>query len=139
LIGILYDKRIALKERLTGLGYKVRMETGLIGMECREAYSHAKVGLDWSSLLDLNARVFELMGMGICPVINRVPDLKPLFQEEVHYLGFDTLDEGTAQFMRAMKDEDLRNRIGKAASKQVFAFHTWDRRVDQIFEVCLNG
>lgn len=139
LIGILYDKRIALKDRLTGLGYKIRMETGLIGPECREAYSHSKVGLDWSSLLDLNARVFELMGMGLCPILNRVPDLKPLFQEEMHYLGYDTLEEAKDQFIRAMNDEALRTRIGKAASHQVHAFHTWPQRIEQIFEVCLNG
>jgi glycosyltransferase involved in cell wall biosynthesis len=139
LIGIQYQQRIQWVDALRRKGYNVRMETGLVGEECREAYSHVLVGLHWSSLLDLAARPFELMSMGLCPIINRVPDLTPLFQEEVHYLGFSSLDEAVAQVERAVKDDALRHKIGLMASQQVGAFHTWDRRVNQILEVCGYG
>lgn len=138
LIGILYENRVKLGKALHAAGYKIRMETGLIGEECRQAYRESKIGLNWSSLKDLTARVFEIMGMGICPVINRVPDLTPLFEEGVHYLGFDTLEEAVGQFERAMKDRELRERIGWNATRQVHGVHTWDIRVKQILEVCLG-
>ena len=136
LIGLLYSHRVQWIQALRGKGYNIRAETGLMGDEYREVYSGAAVGICWSSLKDLPARVFELMGMGLCPIINRVPDLHPLFEEGVHYLGFDTLEEGVEQFERAMKDQVLREKIGKEASYQVHSFHTWDIRIRQILEAC---
>lgn len=138
LIGLLYESRVKLAKRLNAEGFKIRMETGLVGDECREAYSHSKVGLNWSCLKDLTARVFEIMGMGLCPVINRVPDLVPLFEEGVHYLGFDTEEEAVGQFRRAVEDSELRKKIGRAASDQVHAMHTWDHRIAQLLDVCLG-
>lgn len=136
IIGLQYPQRVKLVDALRAKGFNIRMETGLMGSEYREVYSHARVGLHWSSLNDLAARVFELMGMGLCPVINRVPDLTPLFEENVHYLGFSTLEEAIEKFTEAVKNEPLRNKIARMASDQVHFAHTWDIRVNQLLEVC---
>jgi spore maturation protein CgeB len=92
--------------------------------------------MHWSSLQDLAARVFEIMGMGLCPVINRVPDLTPIFEENVHYLGFSSLEEAIDKFEMAAKDGELRRRMGRMASDQVHLVSTWDVRIAQLLQVC---
>jgi len=136
LIGLQYPNRVKWTEELRRRGYSIHAETGPMGWEYREANSQAQIGMHWSSLQDLAARVFEIMGMGLCPVINRVPDLTPIFEEGQHYLGFSSLEEAIEQFGRAARDEELRKRIGRMASDQVHLVSTWDIRVQQILKVC---
>jgi hypothetical protein len=71
---------------LISKGLKVHYSIGHIFDEYREINNKSKVGLNWSSRLDLNARAFELPAMGICPVQNTVPDMKNFFVAGEHYL-----------------------------------------------------
>lgn len=134
LVGMPYPKRIEWVEALRRKGVSVLFENGPVFDEARAMYSHAHIGLNWSSLLDLNARVFELMGMRLCPVMNRVPDLPLFFEEGKHYLGFDTIDEGVEKVLWAKNNHKAVD-IAAAAYDAVQP-HTYDARIEQIFKEC---
>lgn len=135
LVGMPYPQRIEWVENLRRKGLKVTFENGPVFDEARELYSHSFIGLNWSSMQDLNARVFEVMAMGLCPVINRVPDLPELFKEGVDYLGFDNMDEAVEKVMWAKKYAPTADIIAYAAHKDVQP-HTYDARISQIFKEC---
>jgi len=111
----------------------VHYSIGEVYDEYRIANNKARVGLNWSSLLDMNARAWELAGMALPMVINRVPDLPNFFIEKEHYLGFNNIDEAEKQVLKALMDDEIREEIGAAARRKVLS-HTWDARVEQILE-----
>ena len=80
LIGMPYQQRVEWVNALRSKGVRVAFENGPIFDEARDFYSKARIGLNWSSLDDLNARVFELMAMGLAPVLNRVTDLPATYE-----------------------------------------------------------
>ena len=63
LIGMPYENRTRLVEALRQKGVSVLFENGPIFDEYRHLNNRATIGLNWSSLQDLNCRVFELMAM----------------------------------------------------------------------------
>ena len=131
LIGLHYETRDKLVARLRSRGLNVYYSIGEIYSDYRHKYCESKIALSWSSLLDTPARVFESMAMGLPLVANRTPDLMHMFQDGVHYLGFDTLDEAEKQVMRLLVDDDLRERISQNGFDGVQG-NSWDNRVDQI-------
>lgn len=133
MLGLHYDNRTNLVNRLTNKGLKVHYSIGAIFDEYREFYNRSRVGINWSSLKDLNARVFELAAMGVPAVQNTVPDMKNFFVAGEHYLEFSNLDEAVDQVMYAIKNPDDAQRIAMAAMRKVKP-HTWDARVQQILE-----
>lgn len=135
LIGMPYPQRIEWVEALRRTGVKVLFENGPVFDEARKLYERATIGLNWSSLLDLNARVFELMGMSLCPVMNRVPDLDTLFQEDKHYLGFSSLTEAVEKVVWARDHPSEATEIAFDANQAVQQ-HTYDARIEQIFKEC---
>lgn len=135
MVGMPYPQRIQWVEALRRKGVTVTFENGPIFDEARDLYNHATIGLNWSSLLDLNARVFELMGMNLVPVINRVPDLSEFFKEDEHYIGFGNLEEAVEKVLWAKNHPAEADAIRSAAWKAV-AFHTYDNRIEQIFKEC---
>lgn len=130
LIGMPYPQRVSLVERLRKMGIKVAFENHAVFDEYRTLNNKAKIGLNWSSLDDLNCRVFEIMGMGLIPVINRVTDLPLHFEENKHYLGFSTEDEAVSKIELALQ----RGTLGDYALQQVRQYHTFKHRVNQIME-----
>lgn len=110
LIGMPYDNRVKFVSALRQAGVSVVFENGPIFDEYRQLNNRASIGLNWSSMDDLVARVFELMAMGLCPVINRVTDLKEFFIEGEHYLGFSSLEEGVEAVLWA-KSHPIEARI----------------------------
>lgn len=134
LLGLPYQQRNQLVTRLRNDGLVVKYEVGPCYDDARDIYHDARVGLNWSSLQDTTARVFELMAFGICPVLNRVPDLMELFTEGEHFLGFGDLEEGVRKAKQAAIDFDLCERIGYAARNAVEP-HSWDARVQKILEI----
>ncbi|MBF9649645.1 hypothetical protein, partial [Streptococcus pseudopneumoniae] len=88
-----YPQRDGWVSRLRGLGIKVNYRIGDIFDEYREENNKAWIGLNWSSLQDVTARVFEICAMLMVPVLNRLPGLDALgFEDGRHYLGFSTMD-----------------------------------------------
>jgi spore maturation protein CgeB len=120
---------------LRSKGRSVIYELGHIYDEYRKVNCRAKIGLNWASMQDLNARFFELLGMQRIQVANRVPDMKFVGAVDgVHYLGFDTMEEAVAQVDWALSHEEEANQIAKNGREFVLAHHTWDMRVQTILE-----
>lgn len=137
LLGLHYELRDLLVEGLRAQGIKVKYDLGRAFEEAREIYRRSRVGINWSSLLDVNARVFEIMGMGLPLVTNRLPDMGVYFKEGEHYLGFDDVEEAVVAVQRLLRNpkfaEDLANRGQKAVKP-----HTYDARVEHILEEARN-
>lgn len=138
LIGLHYQQRDALVAALRGRGYKVLYDIGLIYDEYREQNNRAKVGLNWSSLFDINARTFEIMAMKQIPVMNRLPHLDELgFMENEHYLGFNDVNEGVEKVKWALENPEQAGAIAENAYQLVHKNHTYEQRVQQILD-CIN-
>jgi hypothetical protein len=135
LIGLQYQNRTDLVNRLRAKGLKVFYETGIVYDEYQEMYAKSKVALSWSSLQDLIARVFEGMLMKVPVVCNRVPDLPLHFEEYKHYLGFDTIDEAEMQIDRAIQHQfRASKKMANYAHEVVMENHLYDHRIQQILE-----
>ena len=137
LIGLHYDNRNEWIRQLRERGHSVIYELGPIFDEYRQLNCRAKLGLNWSSLNDVCARVFEIMGMQRTPILNRVPDLEILgFKENTHYYGFSTMDEAVQKVEIALNNPEEAIEIARAAHDKVVREDTWDLRVEQILKEC---
>lgn len=135
LIGLHYEQRNALVSALRNKGYKVLYDLGLVFDDYRAQNNRATVGLNWSSLQDINARTFEIMAMGQVPVINRLPHLDELgFRENTQYLGFDSLPEAVEKVEWALANPEFAQAIALSAYNMVHEKHTYELRVQQIFD-----
>lgn len=133
LIGLHYQHRNELVSRLINRKVNVHYSIGAIFDEYRELYNKSRVGINWASRLDLNARAFELAAMGICPVQNTVPDMRNFFVPGEHYLEFNNVENGEEQVLLALSDDAMRKEIADAAFRKVQP-HTYDARVSEILE-----
>lgn len=129
-IGNIYDNRVRLFGRLDAEGYRICFQLGVAKNDAKELYNQSIIGLNWSSRLDMTARVFEVMAMGIVPVINRVPDLANFFEEGKHYLGFSDEDEAVNKVKTVIDNPDIAKNIAENARKiMIEGKHSWDDRV----------
>lgn len=133
LLGLHYEQRNLLVRELVRRRIIVHYVLGPVFEEAHQLYERSRVGLNWSSLLDLNARVFEIMGMGLPLVTNRVPDMGLFFEEGRDYLGFESVKEGAEAVVQLITDPKLASQIARAGHR-VVKDHTWDARITQIFE-----
>jgi hypothetical protein len=142
LIGMPYEQRVQWVDALRKHGVSVIFENGPIFDEYRELNNRARIGLNWSSLNDLNCRVFELMAMRLCPVINRVSDLPTYFEEGKHYLGFTGLQEAVEKVLWAKNNPKMAQDIAQNAYNEVWQLdgkypkHSYDHRVNTILKEC---
>jgi hypothetical protein len=113
---------------------KVNYRIGDIYDEYREENNKAWIGLNWSSLEDVTARVFEIMAMRLVPVINRLPGLDELgFEDDRHYLGFSNMDEAVEKVLWAKNNPDFAKQIALEAYQFVYNHDmTYDNRIRQI-------
>lgn len=133
LIGMPYDTRVQWKQRLERAGISVHLENGPVYDEARALYNRAKIGLNWSSLDDLNCRAFELPAMKICPVMNLVSDIGKFFSQGEDYLGFTNLDEAVERVVWA-KEHPIRMQEIAEHGYQTVLPHTYDARCEQILK-----
>lgn len=133
LLGLHYQNRNALVEQLRARGVDVHYDLGPCFDEARTFYNQAPIGLNWSSLQDLTARVFELLGMRRLAVVNRVPDLDRFFVDGADLLAFDTLEEAVEKVLYALAHPDETEAIANQGHKTVRP-HSWDARVTEILE-----
>ncbi len=133
LLGLDYPSRNSLVTALQSKGMKVFYECGPCYEDARDIYHETIVGLNWSSLQDTTARVFEIMAFGIAPVLNRVPDLMEMFKEGEHFLGFSDLAEGVRQVERCIGDKEFAEALGVSARNAVEP-HSWDARMEAVLK-----
>lgn len=136
IIGLHYPQRDEWVTRLRAHGIKVNYRIGDIYDEYREENNKAWIGLNWSSLEDVTARVFEIMAMRMVPILNRIPGLSALgFEEGRHYLGFSSMDEAVKKVLWAKNNKELAQQIATNAYQFVhWNQMTYDNRVKQILE-----
>jgi len=134
LIGLQYPNRQELMRRIREQKYSTFFDTGDVFDEYRKIYNQTHIAISWSSRKDLIARVFEAMAMGVPLVTNRVPDMNIHFQEDQHYMGFNSVSEGVDQFKRLRKNDGLMESIAERSRTLVLEKHTYDDRINQIFE-----
>jgi spore maturation protein CgeB len=135
LIGLHYPQRDGLVQALRGRDYKVLYELGIVYDEYREQNNSAYVGLNWSSLQDINARFFEAMAMKQVLVANRLPHIEELgLEEDRHYLGFDTVEEAVEKVAWARANQfKFADAIANNGYQLVHERHTYENRIQQIF------
>jgi hypothetical protein len=136
IIGLQYTHvpRVQLVEELRKRGLNVFSENGPVFDEARAIYNRARVGLNWSTMNDLNCRAFEIPAMKIYPVVNRVPDLNN-FEFARHCWQFSNLNEAIEGVMWAKENPEQAQDIANLAYKAVLP-HTYDSRVEQLLTEC---
>ena len=134
LIGLHYFHRDEWVSRLRAKGVKVNYRIGDIYDEYREENNKAWIGLNWSSLNDVTARVFEICAMKLVPVLNRLDGLDKLgFEEGRHYLGFSTMDEAIEKVLWAKNNRPFAEQIALNAYQFVHQKeYTYDRNIRTI-------
>jgi len=135
LIGMPYEKRVKWVNELRKHGVSVIFENSPVFDEYRELANRARVGLNWSSLNDLNARAFETPAFGLAPVMNRVPDAHLFLTENEDYLGFDDLGEAVEKVLYLKNNPKEIERLAVNAYEKILP-HTYDARVQQLLEEC---
>ena len=122
-------------EELRKLGVSVIAENGPIFDEYRELANRARIGLNWSSMNDLNARFFETPAFGLPMVTNRVPDAHLFLEEGEDYLGFSDLPEAIEKVLYLKNNPDEAERIARNGYEKIQP-HNYDARVQQILQEC---
>ena len=131
LLGLHYETRDRLVDALRNRGATVNYQLGPSFDEARALYNQAPIGLNWSSLRDLTARVFELLGMKRLAVVNDVPDLKTFFTNGEDLITFTTLSEATEKVLYYIDHPEEGQEIAEQGHKTVQG-QTWDNRIAQI-------
>ncbi len=135
LIGLQYEHRTRLVDRLRQRGKWVFYDNGQVFNEYRMIYNQSKVALSWASMQDTPVRVYEAMGMKRPLVANRTPDILKLFKEGVHFLGFDDFDEAEKQVDYLLEHPTFAKDMAQAGYDEVMAKHTWKHRIDEMLEI----
>lgn len=136
LIGLPYTHvpRVQWVEELRKRGLTVIFQNGPVFDEAREMYNMGRIGLNWSSMDDLNARAFEIAAMKLAPVMNFVPDMYN-FPDEIFGDCFRTLEEAIERVMFLMKFPEICASKTEKAYQLVQGQH-YDARVEQILKEC---
>lgn len=135
LIGMPYENRVQWVQQLRDRGVSVLFENGPVFDEARALYNRGKIGLNWSSLDDLNCRAFELAAMKLAPVMNLVSDIGLFFEQGIDYQGFKSMHEAVENVLWLKEHDRERNEMAEHAYKTVRP-HTYDARVEQILKEC---
>jgi hypothetical protein len=138
LIGMPYEPRNVLVKLLRDNDITVNYQNGPVFTEYCVENNKARIGLNYSSLKDMTARVFEIMAMGLVPVINRVPDLGEFFEEGKDYVGFDSVEEALHQ-VRISKESMgsvIAYRTVWTPAPSGFPQHSYDERVQFLLKEC---
>lgn len=135
LIGMPYERRVEWVDKLRKHGVSVTFKNEPVFDEYREIANRARIGLNWSSLNDLNARVFETPAFGLAMVTNRVPDLPLFLTEDQDYLGFSNLAEAVDKVLYLKDNPAEIERLAKNGHEKI-KNETYDARVEQVLREC---
>lgn len=133
LLGLHYHNRDRLVSQLRARGMTVNYDLGPCFDEARTLYNQAPIGLNWSSKLDLTARVFELLAMGRLAIVNDVPDLERFFENGKHLISFGTVEKAVEKAAYYLDNPGERWAIMEAGMEAVQG-HSWDDRIEEILE-----
>ncbi len=101
--------------------------------EMGQLYSRCKIVFNRSINGDLNMRAFEAMASGALLLTDRIENgLAELFTEDVHYVGYSSVEEAVQKIDRFLLHEDERRRIAEAGRLEVAGRHTYRMRLRRI-------
>ncbi len=135
LIGMPYENRVRWVEELRKHGVSVIFENSPVFDEYRGLANRARIGLNWSSMNDLNARFFETPAFGLAPVMNRVPDAGMFLDEDSDYIAFNNLEEAIEGVLYLKNNPDRAAEMAENAYNHIQG-HTYDSRVKKILREC---
>jgi hypothetical protein len=134
LIGMPYEQRVQWVEALRRRDVSVIFQNGPVFDEARDLYNRGRIGLNWSSLDDLNCRAFEIPAMKLFPIMNSVSDLhKFKFYQDT--LVFYDIAGAVEKVMWAIEHPENVKLLAKSAYEHVQG-ETYDSRVDQFLQEC---
>lgn len=133
LIGLHYPKRNQIVDRLRARGINVYYDLGPVFDEYRSIHNQAPIGINWSSKLDLNARVFELLAMRRLAIVNDVPDLPNFFRNGKDLVIVQSIKEAVEAAVYYLSDTELMNYTAQSGFDRVQE-HTWDNRISQMLQ-----
>lgn len=137
LVGLQYTHvpRVEWINELRKHGVSVFTENGPVFDEYREIMNRARIGLNWSTMNDLNARFFETPAFGLPMVANRVPDAHLFLKEDEEYLAFSNLSEAVEKVLYLKNNPDKAAEIARAGWAKIMP-HTYDARIEQVLKEC---
>lgn len=100
------------------------------------AYSSAKIVLGLHSVMNsptmMSMRTFEALGCGAFFLTHWTPALENLFKNHVHLVWSRTPDETLELIRFYLNREDLRQKIARQGQEEVYRYHTYPKRVQNI-------
>lgn len=131
ILGIHYHERNQIVDGLKERGCNVNYGLGPIFDEYRKLYNQAPIGINWSSKLDLNARVFELLAMRRLAIVNNVPGVSAHFRNGRDLVAVESIKEAVEAVVYYLDTDEERCRIAQNGFETVQE-HSWDNRVSEI-------
>lgn len=128
-VGKVDSARSAMLEQL-GRRWRLNEQRYYLQHEIPEVYSRAKIVVNVPVGGDLNFRVFEALSCGAMLLTQRAPNgQETLFQEGVHYAGFDDDRELIEKVTYYLEHDEERCAIAAAGRREVEARHSLDDRL----------
>lgn len=113
----------------------IRIEEKVSPEEMAEIYANARIVLNEGGArhYPITMRVFEAIGSGAVLLSDVLPGTELLFTPGEHFVAMG--DDPTVSAERILGDLEAAQRMSDAALAHARAYHTYDNRVDQLFEI----
>jgi len=134
MIGMPYENRVQWVNDLRKRGVSVIFENGPVFDEARALYNKGRIGLNWSSMDDLNCRAFELPAMKLYPIINNVTDWWKHESLHHHHI-FNNMQEAIDAVLWA-KNNPEKAEANAEEAYQLVQGQDYDARVAMILKEC---
>lgn len=109
--------------------------------QCYDIYKKSKLVINKSIDNDLNMRIFEAMGNGSVLVTNKITNkMNTLFKKNFHYLEYQNLKE-CLQIIKIHLRPSMQkkmNKISTNAQKIILQKHTYQKRLEKVFDIMLS-
>lgn len=99
-------------------------------------YQNSKIVFNTSINKDLNMRFFEGLASGALLITDRINNgLNELFVEDIHYVGYSSIEEALKKIEYYLVHEDEREQIALAGSNLALRSHSYSNRWQEILSI----
>lgn len=105
----------------------------------REIYWRSEVCLNVhqrGTTMGYNPRLFEIAGSGGFQMVDRLPGVGAVLEDEQEVVTFGGTEELVEKVRRFRKDEPERKRIARNAARRVAAEHSYRHRIETVLSTC---
>lgn len=103
--------------------------------DCADIFRKSKIVLNPPTKDDVNMRVFEALATQSFLLTKRVPGLKELFVDGKELVMYNDVDDAIEKAKYYLEHDSEREGIAKLGYEKVMKKHTYQHRLDKIFEV----